>query len=126
MVLQGRIELPTSSLPMTRSTTELLQQRDGGGIDAKRQACKPLFVTLWTVGAGCAMGKPMRDTDDSDPAAKPRKSASEAAREARLKLALKANMGRRKAQTSARAQARSEGPGDNDKSGLDDKPQENE
>ncbi len=25
MVLQGRIELPTSSLPMTRSTTELLQ-----------------------------------------------------------------------------------------------------
>ena len=26
MVLQGRIELPTSSLPMTRSTTELLQQ----------------------------------------------------------------------------------------------------
>ena len=29
MVLQGRIELPTSSLPMTRSTTELLQHRVG-------------------------------------------------------------------------------------------------
>ncbi len=27
MVLLGRIELPTSSLPMTRSTTELQQQR---------------------------------------------------------------------------------------------------
>lgn len=26
LVLQGRIELPSSSLPMTRSTTELLQQ----------------------------------------------------------------------------------------------------
>ena len=25
LVLKGRIELPTSSLPMTRSTTELLQ-----------------------------------------------------------------------------------------------------
>lgn len=30
MVLLGRIELPTSSLPMTRSTTELQQHTVGG------------------------------------------------------------------------------------------------
>ncbi len=32
LVLQGRIELPTSSLPMTRSTTELLQHTVNGGV----------------------------------------------------------------------------------------------
>jgi|GEM_PF-1315988 len=77
---------------------------------------------LWTGGAGCAIETSMGDTDDSDLTAKPRKSAREIAREARLKLALKANMGRRKAQ----ARARSDGPSENDNSGLDDKPQENE
>ena len=35
LVPQGRIELPTSSLPMTRSTTELLRRSViGGELDA--------------------------------------------------------------------------------------------
>ncbi|MFZ1468811.1 MAG: hypothetical protein WAT09_07490 [Paracoccaceae bacterium] len=66
----------------------------------------------------------MRDTEDSNPPAPPRKSASETAREARLKVALKANMGRRKAQ----AQARSCGTDadDNDNAALPGKPQKGE
>ncbi len=40
MVLQGRIELPTSSLPMTRSTTELLQPEPGREIAAIGQSRK--------------------------------------------------------------------------------------
>ncbi len=41
MVLQGRIELPTSSLPMTRSTTELLQPLCECWLDANSHWCKP-------------------------------------------------------------------------------------
>ena len=134
---------------MTRSTTELLQPYHpfatpcchpyqgralppgwrvcvgGGGIDAKREGCKPLFVAHWTGPPGCAMGQPMRSTKDSDPPAPSPRSAREIAREARLKLALKANMGRRKAQARARTDEAA-GPGhDNDKAGLPDKPQGN-
>ena len=67
----------------------------------------------------------MRNTEGSDPTAKPSRSAREIAREARLKAALKANMGRRKAQARARTDG-ADGCDDNDNAGLHGKPQENE
>ncbi len=41
MVLLGRIELPTSSLPMTRSTTELQQRsyKDSAKVTIKLSKC---------------------------------------------------------------------------------------
>ncbi len=49
MVLLGRIELPTSSLPMTRSTTELQQHinRTGG------QVRRAYEQSMWTRQAIC-------------------------------------------------------------------------
>ena len=50
MVPQGRIELPTSSLPMTRSTTELLRLYSCFGIYGRahltypRQWCKMVWI----------------------------------------------------------------------------------
>ncbi|MGB4828661.1 MAG: hypothetical protein WBP18_15585 [Paracoccaceae bacterium] len=64
----------------------------------------------------------MRDPETGRDPEKPRKSAADMAREARMKAALKANMARRKAQAKARAT----GGGDNDNAGLQGKPHEDE
>jgi site-specific DNA recombinase len=49
MVLQERIELSTSPLPRECSTTELLQRRGAGEIDAIAKRCKCLFGARWTL-----------------------------------------------------------------------------
>ena len=92
MVLLERIELSTSPLPRECSTSEL-QQRRGRLIRLKRNGVQGyldgFFLLLYR-----------RDMADKDT---PRKKAkTEASREDRLKAALKANLGRRKAQARAR------------------------
>jgi hypothetical protein len=84
---------------MTRSTTELPQpipdasaKYDQTGFDAS---------LIWTLFAAHAMTWLMTDKAPQKPHGKPAKHA--APREDRLKAALKANMGRRKAQARARA-----------------------
>jgi hypothetical protein len=82
MVLLGRIELPTSSLPMTRSTTELQQLTPKGGpMRSGGDIVKPLapLTCIWHRGV---MSK------DSDTKAQ--------ARSDRLRDALRANLRRRK------------------------------
>jgi hypothetical protein len=82
MVLLGRIELPTSSLPMTRSTTELQQLAPKGGpMRSAGDIVKPLALPtcIWHRGV---MSK------DSDTKAQ--------ARSDRLRDALRANLRRRK------------------------------
>jgi hypothetical protein len=83
MVLLGRIELPTSSLPMTRSTTELQQHTPKGGpmrrlrIIVKRLASAP---AIWH--------RPVMAKDMAD---------KERIKAERLREALRANLRRRKA-----------------------------
>ena len=122
MVLQERIELSTSPLPRVCSTTELLQRR------VLRDRSEPLawrlnrrvrgraqeqidgFMCAVAGRLRCAVLEGlMREKPDDIGALKP-KSQRETEREARLKLALKANMGRRKAQARARSAADSDGP----------------
>ena len=91
MVLLGRIELPTSSLPMTRSTTELqqrsiscshdaiaLRSRAYGGVDRPCQGDLRRSRQF-------AYARAMAETQDQ--------------RQARLAQALRTNLRRRKAQT---------------------------
>jgi hypothetical protein len=79
-VLLGRIELPTSSLPMTRSTTELQQ------LSLVRAAlCEAAWQMSTRLRARCAFGIA---SDMTEPAKK--------SREERLAEALRANLRRRK------------------------------
>ena len=97
MVLLGRIELPTSSLPMTRSTTELQQQyrRCGPlrrlGLIVKRLASlTPIWHRAsfpWVCIRRTAVAK---DAEDK-----------ERIKSERLREALRANLRRRKAQPKA-------------------------
>lgn len=93
MVLLERIELSTSPLPRECSTSEL-QQRRGGVIRLKRNGVQGhLDGFFWLL-----YRRSMADKDT------PRnKAKTEASREDRLKAALKANLGRRKAQAKARS-----------------------
>jgi hypothetical protein len=118
VVLQERIELSTSPLPRECSTTELLQRRAvgypsamGRVLDSKPDPRKPSFADLareiWTLPALPAMQwgmshNPDQNATEKPMAAKPAKAGNR--REDRLKAALKANMGRRKAQARARAE----------------------
>ena len=90
MVLLGRIELPTSSLPMTRSTTEL-QQRSIH-VHGARCATEPgLWLRAFGLSRRLAAARAiclcafMSETQDE--------------RKARLAQALRNNLRRRKAQT---------------------------
>ena len=87
MVLLGRIELPTSSLPMTRSTTELQQRipREAGLCVGPAQLSSCLRRVI-EFGIGFGM--------------KPEKTKT---RDDRLAEALRANLRRRKAPASAPA-----------------------
>ncbi len=99
MVLLGRIELPTSSLPMTRSTTELQQQ-----LVPLAEATLPDRRGLWL--AACPLSRhglsaqclsayhPAMDEKNPDPAAR----AAGNDRAARLAEQLRANLRKRKAQ----------------------------
>src|SRR3546814_164551 len=93
MVLLDRIELSTSSLPMTRSTTELQQQPNARAIHRRRAgaayggappACQGAGVddsAIWTDGQRMS------------------KTPSPADRERRLAEALRTNLRKRKART---------------------------
>ena len=96
MVLQGRIELPTSSLPMTRSTTELLQL----GARDRRSWCLNV-IALWCKRNLDAFYNLRYNRPMSEKKAQ-KTPAKELDRDARLKAALKANMAKRKAQKKAR------------------------
>jgi hypothetical protein len=81
MVLLGRIELPTSSLPMTRSTTELQQHtfKRAALCEARRDKSSGLHCYR-TFGIAAVMKPPIKQD-----------------RDARLAEALRANLRRRKA-----------------------------
>ena len=53
MVLLGRIELPTSSLPMTRSTTELQQHSVSHPQALVALGAGPMAARVAIVKAGC-------------------------------------------------------------------------
>jgi hypothetical protein len=94
MVLLGRIELPTSSLPMTRSTTELQQQPDAcehlvagqaGPMTGRPSPVKARGLTTTPFrGHGEDVSKPLSPADIE--------------RERRLAEALRANLRKRKTQ----------------------------
>jgi hypothetical protein len=118
MVLQERIELSTSPLPRVCSTTELLQRRriqlygftpflSAWRLIRRNQCRAQVQITAFFRKLARRLIPPviegrMSDKPDQSPPQKA-KSSPVAAREARLKAALKANMGRRKAQARARA-----------------------
>ncbi len=93
MVLLGRIELPTSSLPMTRSTTELQQPSDQArAIVAQPRIVKRGLMVAPTTAKGLRMNEG------------PRKNMS---REDRLAAKLRENLRRRKAQARAASEGAS-------------------
>ena len=96
MVLQGRIELPTSSLPMTRSTTELLQPNAHRGrrrsLEVITLSCKRNLDAFSELLYKLCMSEKKEQKVPS----------KDQARDDRLKAALKSNMTKRKAQAKAR------------------------
>ena len=109
-MLLGRIELPTSSLPMTRSTTELQQRASGGRTGHRAEArfvgaaskCQAWVAVSLRSRHVAAMAKPL------DPAA----------REERLAAKLRENLHRRKAQARALDTADRPKPAENDSDAL--------
>ena len=96
LVLLGRIELPTSSLPMTRSTTELQQHTPKVRPYAKgRGGCQAACAFVGDLASGARAGRMDRRTqlakDAQDAQDKERIKAE------RLREALRANLRRRKA-----------------------------
>ena len=93
LVLLGRIELPTSSLPMTRSTTELQQQTPKVRPYAKgRGGCQAACAFAGDLASGArAVGMDRRTQLAKDAQDKERIKAE------RLREALRANLRRRKA-----------------------------
>ena len=93
MVLLGRIELPTSSLPMTRSTTELQQHTPKVRPYAKgRGGCQAACAFAGDLASGArAYGMNWRWQLAKDAQDKERIKAE------RLREALRANLRRRKA-----------------------------
>jgi hypothetical protein len=94
MVLLGRIELPTSSLPMTRSTTELQQRtprKAGLCVGPMHMSSRLRRVIEFGIGFGM---KPVKATT----------------KEERLAEALRANLRRRKALATAPAKPSANSP----------------
>ncbi len=93
LVLLGRIELPTSSLPMTRSTTELQQHTPKVRPYAKgRGGCQAACAFAGDLASGArAVGMDRRRHLAKDAQDKERIKAE------RLREALRANLRRRKA-----------------------------
>jgi hypothetical protein len=87
MVLLGRIELPTSSLPMTRSTTELQQPTGAAGLCEQMPAMSSHLRHCTRFAKETKMKKPKPKT-----------------KEERLSEALRANLRRRKLGSSPSAE----------------------
>lgn len=116
MVLLGRIELPTSSLPMTRSTTELQQRRSTApasgafrrpGLSTRCRGAllssgaslvkrRLRFIGRGVIASAMSEERQARDT------------AQKQGREERLAAKLRENLRRRKAQARAVAAGASE------------------
>ena len=94
MVLLDRIELSTSSLPMTRSTTELQQQPDRPQTQVRRAGAAYGGTSFACQGARLDAGSisPHRRRVSKPP------SPADLERERRLAEALRANLRKRKAQ----------------------------
>lgn len=93
LVLLGRIELPTSSLPMTRSTTELQQHTPKVRPYAKgRGCCQAACAFVGDLASGARTGKMDWRTQLAKDAQNKERIKAE-----RLRDALRANLRRRKA-----------------------------
>ena len=93
LVLLGRIELPTSSLPMTRSTTELQQHTPKVRPYAKgRGCCQAACAFVDDLASGARTGKMDWRTQLAKDAQDKERIKAE-----RLRDALRANLRRRKA-----------------------------
>ena len=93
LVLLGRIELPTSSLPMTRSTTELQQHTPKVRPYAKgRGGCQAACAFVGDLASGARAGRMDRRRHLAKDAQDKERIKAE-----RLREALRANLRRRKA-----------------------------